>query len=66
MKIGEQIKLFRKNLGITQDELAEKIGAFSKVTIYQYESGKRMPDNITIEKIAKALNCTYIQKLEKK
>ena len=56
MNIGERIRRRRDELGISQTELAEKIGE-SKQTIYKYESG--VITNIPISKlelIAKALN----------
>lgn len=56
MKIGERIRGRRDELGISQTELAEKIGE-AKQTIYKYESG--IITNIPISKlelIAKALN----------
>ena len=56
MNIGERIRGRRDELGISQIELAEKIGE-SKQTIYKYESG--VITNIPISKlelIAKVLN----------
>ena len=38
MTIGERIRLERKILGITQTELAKKIGS-TKQTVYKYETG---------------------------
>ena len=40
--VGERIKLFRKELGLSQKELSEKLG-LSRGTITQYETGKRIP-----------------------
>lgn len=42
MAIGENIKHFRKQAGLTQKELAKKIGC-AEITIRQYETGKREP-----------------------
>lgn len=56
MKIGENIKNTRKEKGMTQQELADKIGK-SKSTIEKYEAGKI--ENIpysTIKDIAIALD----------
>lgn len=38
--IGNQIKLFRKSAGFTQDELAQKLNT-TKQTISRYEKGER-------------------------
>ena len=40
MSIGEQIKAMRKIRGLTQKELAEKIG-LNKTTYARYENGER-------------------------
>lgn len=56
MNIGKRIKNIRKEMNITQQELADKIGK-SKSTIEKYEAGK--VENIpysTIKDIAIALN----------
>ena len=42
MKFNERLKMLRKELGITQKELAEKIGV-GRTTISEYESGKIVP-----------------------
>lgn len=59
--IGWQIKFWREKRGLSQSELSEKIGASGKQAIYQYESGKRVPNAEIIAKIAKALNVRYHQ-----
>lgn len=38
--IGNQIKVFRKSTGLTQDELAQKLNT-TKQTISRYEKGDR-------------------------
>lgn len=53
--IGDRIKKIRKAKGITQKELAEKLGT-SHQNLSQYESGKRSPKIETIQKIADALD----------
>lgn len=45
--IGEKIKQYRKNAGLTQKELAGVINSCQN-TISQYESGKRTP---TVKKL---------------
>ena len=54
MSIGENIKNARKKAGLTQKELAEKMGS-TQQNLAQYESGKRNPKLETLNKIAGAL-----------
>lgn len=54
---------YRKAKGITQRELAEKLGV-TQPTITQYETGVRKPDIITLKKLAAILECTTDQLLE--
>lgn len=55
MDIGSKIKEIRIKKGITQKELAEKLGT-SQQNLAQYECGKRNPKLETVKKIADALN----------
>jgi transcriptional regulator with XRE-family HTH domain len=57
VSIGERIKERRKELGLSAEDLAEKLGK-SRATIYRYESDdiENMPISI-LEPLAKAL-CT--------
>lgn len=52
---SEQLKLYRKNRGFTQEQLASAIGT-AKSTVSMYESGKREPDFETIRVISEVLN----------
>lgn len=56
MNIGEKIKKKRKELGLSVDELAEKLGK-DRATIYRYESREivKLPTTV-LEPLAKALN----------
>ena len=54
MTTGEKIKQARKRAGITQQQLADRLG-ISYVVISQYENNKRNPKVDTIYKIASAL-----------
>lgn len=56
MTTGERIKLCRKELGMSAEQLAEKV-QLSPATIYRYEKGdiEKVPSDI-INKIARALN----------
>ena len=55
MTIGERIKQARKAKGLTQEELAEKLGC-TKQSIAQYEKGRRSPKIDGLIKIAESLN----------
>lgn len=58
LTIGEKIQQRRKELGMSADELAEKLG-IDRSTIYRYENGdiKKFPLDM-LEPIANALNTT--------
>ena len=58
MNTGDRIKQRRIELGLTADDLANKIGK-SRATIYRYENGdiENMPTPI-LEPLAKALDTT--------
>ena len=56
MSIGEEIKKIRKEAGLSQKELGERLKV-SQAMIAQYENGKRTPKIETLIKIAEALNC---------
>lgn len=57
METGERIAAARKAAGVTQLQLAERIGK-TKSAIANYESGFREPDGETIDAIAKVLGVT--------
>lgn len=63
MKIGNNIKLYRKQKGLTQKQLAEKIGSTDSA-ITRYESNSREPSIETITKIADALGVPVSKLLE--
>ncbi|MBR5714052.1 MAG: helix-turn-helix transcriptional regulator [Clostridia bacterium] len=54
MTTGERIKDMRKKLGLTQKELAERMGVKDAV-ISQYETGIRMPKYETVVRFAAAM-----------
>lgn len=54
MKIGERIKEARKNLKITQEQLAEKVGV-SFQTVSSWEKGEYLPSMDKLEALAGAL-----------
>lgn len=53
--IGSKIRYFRKNLGLTQEELGAKIGT-QKSRISNYERGYRSPKQNDLFKLADVLN----------
>ena len=55
MTQGEMIKKLRKEQGITQKELANRLG-LAPQNIAQWETGKRNPKFETLQKLAAALN----------
>ena len=58
MKVGQRIKLRRKELGISADKLGEAIGK-NRATVFRYENGEieNLPLDI-LEPIANALQTT--------
>lgn len=57
MLFGKRLKKLRKEAGITQKELADKIGV-NRATIAGYETKGKEPSYDTLIKIARALNCS--------
>lgn len=57
MDFGKKLKKSRNELGITQKQLAEKIG-IKRTTVAGYESEGKMPPYNTLIKIAQTLNCS--------
>ena len=57
MRINDNIKAARLALHMTQDDLADAIGA-SRVTVSKYENGHFLPSVPALEKIAAALGTT--------
>lgn len=51
---GEKLFDFRKSKGLSQEELAEKIGV-SRQTIYAWETGKSVPDTENLAKLCQVL-----------
>ena len=55
LTFGEKIRVIRNARGLTQSQLAEKIGIMT-LQISLYETGKMHPNINTLEWICKALN----------
>ena len=58
-KIGENIKRARKYAGITQEELAKRIGK-SKSSVQKYEAGLTEIPGSVLEKIEEACNVSFL------
>lgn len=56
-KIGKFIALNRKNKGLTQEQLAEKLGVTNK-TVSRWETGKYMPDLSLLKPLSDELGIT--------
>ena len=56
---GEEIRAARKRKGLTQKQLAEKMGV-TETYISQYERGLRQPKPETVKRIADALGIEEI------
>ena len=57
---GTMIKLLRENRGMTQAELAEKIGVGNKA-VSKWETGKGLPDISLLQPLAAALGVSLIE-----
>ncbi len=55
-KLGKRIKLARIKAGLTQGELAGKLG-IAHPTLSKYEQGHRIPDSVLLGQIARILEC---------
>lgn len=53
-----RIRELRKQAGITQAELAERLGMKSASAVTMWETGDRSPKSAMLPKIAQALDCT--------
>lgn len=63
MKLGENLKKARAAAGITQKELAEKLGVYPK-DISRWENEERTPSAIALAKICKELGASADEILE--
>lgn len=60
--LGKNLRETRKQLGLTQEEVAERSGVQAG-EISRIESGKRDPQVSTVERLAKALDVPAAQLL---
>lgn len=62
--LGDQIRVIREELGMTQAQLAERSG-LSQSMIADIENGRRVNLTIpTILKLAEGLNCQYVSQFQ--
>lgn len=61
MNIGEKIKFYRTEAGLSQKKLGELAGGINEVTIRKYEAGDRNPKIEQLQKIATALNISIYE-----
>lgn len=57
IKIAENIRFFRKQVGLTQEELAARFGS-RKTLISNYEIGRNTPDIETLWELADIFDIT--------
>ncbi len=60
MEAGTQIKKYRSNMGISQEELAEKVYV-SRQTISNWETGKNYPDIHSVLLLSSVFNVSLDQ-----
>lgn len=56
-EFGKKLRELRKRRGLSAEQLGDKIGV-ARTTVFGYEQGQRIPDMITIKKIAELFNVT--------
>ncbi|MEY8524402.1 helix-turn-helix transcriptional regulator [Lachnospiraceae bacterium 38-10] len=63
MSIGENIRIQRKSIGMTQEDLANAIG-IGRSMVAQIERGSKVPNMMLGRDIARALGCRMEKLLE--
>ena len=63
MNIGENLKTARKRAGVSQKELAERLGVYQK-DVSRWENGERTPSVEVFARICKTLNASADKILE--
>ena len=58
MHLNQKVKKRRKELGMTQGQLAQKVGKSNRFWIANLESGRSRPNGEDLVALARALNCT--------
>jgi transcriptional regulator with XRE-family HTH domain len=57
LRLGQNIAFFRHRAGLTQEQLAERLGV-EIATLSRYETGSTLPSLVTLESIATLLRTT--------
>lgn len=60
IRVGQRVKQLRNELGISQEELADKAG-LDRTYITSVEGGKRNISIVNVEKLAKCLNVSLAE-----
>ena len=58
MELSNKIVRLRRRYGLSQEELANRIGV-SRQAVFKWESGSNMPDMDKIKKIVKLFNVSF-------
>lgn len=58
MTFGEKVKKVRKEQGLSQRQLGERMGGITQQTVAQYEKAIEQPKLSTVRKLAEALDVT--------
>lgn len=65
MSVGENIRVKRQTLGMTQEKLADAVG-LGRSMIAQIERGSKVPNMVLGRDIARVLGCSMEDLLEEK
>jgi len=57
LRVGNGIRMMRKEAGLTQAQLAERLG-ISRTLLSFYETGRAIADWETVKKMSAELSCT--------
>lgn len=60
MTIGQQVRYWRKERGVTQAELAEKLDLYSSSSISDIETGRKDPGRDMLIRISELLDCEWV------
>lgn len=63
-EFGRRLARERRRLGLTQADLAERLGLSSPETVSRYERGEREPRLSTILELAEALGISHLRLLQ--
>ena len=57
ISVGKQIAVLRKGSGLTQEELAEKLGITAQA-VSKWENGHTLPETVLLPSLARLFNCS--------